>query len=676
MDPLYQFSQDEAFVQAVLELETEEEAPIKESISDSISWDIIDKDISDNISGCMESSDSDITIISNKKEDTMQTITISDSSDIECSFRDSGIFSEEENLIERIDDVINTEYDNITNDDIINEEDAVENSGDTSGEENSNIKYYLKNIFKLDKFRKNQKEIIQASLEGKDIFVLMPTGGGKSLCYQLPALINSGITIVVSPLLSLIQDQLKGLIQRDIIALALNSTISPSDRRMIYEVLYSKEILCKILYVTPELISQNEQFKTLLSHLVERNKLSRFVIDEAHCVSQWGYDFRPDYANLSQLKQKYKDIPIIALTATATPKVESDVKTVLGLKNPLTFRMSFNRSNLRYYVHPKSKTMDIEIVSFINTYYPDSCGIIYSLSKKECEMISERLNEKYNLKTSFYHAGLSKTERNNIQHAWNRGDFRIIVATIAFGMGIDKKDVRFVIHYSLPKSLEGYYQETGRAGRDGLESVCLLFYNFYDKRKIEFLIDKSEGTRATRQRLKEDVGQVVQYCENRVDCRRVQILAHFGEVFDSALCKGTCDNCEKQKKVCTVEVTEHANAILGLIFAVGKISMAQAIDVYRGSMNKKSMEFSECKFYGRGKSLRRNFVERIFRAMIVEGYLEERVEVGKMGFSWAYLIVKKRNIRIMKIETDCEEEKEIKKVKKENKKENKKKNKG
>ncbi|TBU02131.1 ATP-dependent DNA helicase [Hamiltosporidium magnivora] len=496
----------------------------------------------------------------------------------------------------------------------------------------------LRHIFKLQNFRENQEKIIENTLAKKDVFVLMPTGGGKSLCYQLPALLSDGLTVVVSPLLSLITDQVRNLLVKDIPALALNSSISLSEKKLIYDVLYKIPLVSKLLYVTPELIAKSAQFKSLMDFLISKKLLSRFVIDEAHCVSQWGYDFRPDYKDLSCLKKLFPCVPIMALTATATRKVENDIIKSLDLKNCNTFRMSFNRKNLRYYVHKKTKTVDIDIVSFINTYFPDSCGIIYCTSKKECEMMSERLNTKYNLKTHFYHAGLSTKERNAVQNGWNNSEYNIIIATIAFGMGIDKKDVRFVIHYSLPKSLEGYYQETGRAGRDSLESVCVLFYNYGDKKKIEFMIDRNDAGYDQKQRQKDDLRYVIQYCENSTDCRRELLLFHFNENFSKTECKGTCDNCERGFKGIKKDITKQCRELSQLLKSTNrKISVNQIVDVYRGSENKKSLEFEKNCFYGRGKDLKRGEVERIVRFMVTDGYFIEKIEVTVSGFSWAYL---------------------------------------
>lgn len=500
--------------------------------------------------------------------------------------------------------------------------------------------FYLRTVFKMKSFRTNQKEIIQACMSGKDVFVLMPTGGGKSICYQLPALASDGVTIVVSPLLSLVQDQVRNLLRKNVLALPINSSLTARERALVFEALSAEDMVCKIFYVTPELVAQSSLFHTALSGLIRRNRLKRFVIDEAHCVSQWGHDFRPDYKELGSIRLKYPNVPMIALTATATPKVEMDILENLRMRRCETFRMSFNRANLRYEVRPKTSTVELDIASFVQTHFPDCCGIIYCTSKRECEMISETLN-KY-LKTAFYHAGLTSRERNSVQEKWNNNEFKIIVATIAFGMGIDKKDVRFVIHYCIPKSLEGYYQETGRAGRDGMESMCVLFYTYSDKKKIDFMIEKGEGNSMQKQRQREDLKAVIQFCENKTDCRRMQVLAHFAEKFDPRMCRKTCDNCLRGL-VAKKDYTREAKDLVLLVYS-SKLTLCQAVDVYRGSANKKSLEFEGSEYYGKGRSLNRTAVERILRNLVSEGYLQEKIEcVGR--FSWSYLVVNRTDVR-------------------------------
>lgn len=527
--------------------------------------------------------------------------------------------------------------------------------------------FFLNKVFELQKFRGNQEEIIKACLDDQDVFVLMPTGGGKSICFQLPAMMQDGITVVVSPLLSLIQDQISNLLNKNIPAVALNSNCTSNEKALIMGALSTGHSV-KLVYVTPELLNKSGQFLNLLTGLYRRKKLCRFVIDEAHCVSQWGHDFRPDYKELGMLKRTFPTVPIIALTATATKKVELDVISSLGIQNCKLFRQSFNRNNLKYYVIRKSKKTLADIVSFVHTYYPNSPGIIYCTSKKACEEMSERLNEY--LKTTFYHAGLSKRERNNVQEMWNDGRVKIIVATIAFGMGIDKSDVRFVIHYTLPKSLEGYYQETGRAGRDGLESVCIMYYNYGDTKTIEFLIaNNSTTTPDQKNRQREELKYVVQYCENRTDCRRQLVLSHFGERFESKDCHKTCDNCERSLTI-TKDYTKQAKEILLMVESIGKISLIQAADAYRGANNKKSQEFSEAPFYGNGKNYKRGEIERILQHLVSHGNLENRATMSRGSkFAHSYLAYKRRleGAVILVQEEETETGKEDDKVKQSNK---------
>lgn len=515
--------------------------------------------------------------------------------------------------------------------------------------------FYLKTIFKLDEFRSNQKKIIESSLQGDDVFVLMPTGGGKSLCYQLPALINTGLTIVISPLLSLIQDQISSLLNKNIPAAALNSNCTVGERDLLYRCIRDTDFI-RLLYVTPELLNNSDRFKGILKSLYCANKVCRFVIDEAHCVSQWGHDFRPDYKELSKLKQSYPTVPIIALTATATKKVEIDIINVLNIQNCKIFKSSFNRPNLIYRVLPKTATTILDIVAFINSHYADSPGIIYCTSKKECEKMAEELSK--DLKITYYHGGLSKHDRIRIQEQWNNKTYNIIIATVAFGMGIDKPDVRFVIHYSLPKSLEGYYQETGRAGRDGLESICILYYSYADTKIINFLITRSYNTTVEqKQRQKEELFDVVRYCENKIECRRKQVLRYFNEEFSSDMCNKTCDNCITKTAGQKVDYTWDSKNIVQLIKnSTVKITLHQCADIYRGSRNKKTLQLLSNNNinnqFGQGKHLNRDIVIKIIQQLVTLGILEHKVERTKYNYGHSYLQIKNSNVKKVEIWID------------------------
>jgi len=392
------------------------------------------------------------------------------------------------------------------------------------------MKDLLKKYFGYDEFRPMQKDIIENTFQKKDSLVIMPTGAGKSLCYQIPALKFDGLTLVISPLISLMKDQVDGLKTNGINAEFINSSLSEYELADIKRRIHENKV--KILYIAPERFAL-EDFKIFLATL----QISLIAIDEAHCISEWGHDFRPDYRNLRFLKNFFPDVPIIALTATATEKVREDILLQLSLKNPQIFISSFNRENLNLIVLKKKNTFN-KILNLLKKHRNESV-IIYCFSRKDSENIAERLREN-GFNALPYHAGLNNETRKQNQELFIKDKVNIIVATIAFGMGINKPDVRMIIHHTFPKSLEGYYQEIGRAGRDGLPSDCIMFYSFGDKRKHEFFIDKiTEET--VKFNAKEKLNKIIKYCENK-SCRRKYILNYFGEIFPEENCNG-CDIC-------------------------------------------------------------------------------------------------------------------------------------
>ncbi|MBR9701430.1 ATP-dependent DNA helicase RecQ [Candidatus Pacearchaeota archaeon] len=392
------------------------------------------------------------------------------------------------------------------------------------------MKILLKKYFGYDNFRPMQEEIINKVLQKKDTFVLMPTGGGKSLCYQLPALKFEGITIVISPLISLMKDQVDNLKANGISAEYINSSLSFEEIIEIQRKIREKET--QILYIAPERLA-SEEFKSFLTAL----QISLIAIDEAHCISEWGHDFRQEYRNLKFLKIAFPRVPIIALTATATEKVKEDILKQLSLKEPQVFVSSFDRKNLNLIVIEKKRALN-KILAILKKYKKESV-IIYCFSRKDSENIAQRLREN-GFNALPYHAGLNNEIRKHNQELFIKDEVNIIVATIAFGMGIDKPDVRLIIHHTFPKTLEGYYQEIGRAGRDGIPSDCILFYSWGDKRKHEFFINQLTDE-FTQEKERVKLRKVMNYCEC-VSCRRKHVLRYFGENFPRDNCNG-CDIC-------------------------------------------------------------------------------------------------------------------------------------
>jgi ATP-dependent DNA helicase RecQ len=468
----------------------------------------------------------------------------------------------------------------------------------------------LKKYWGYTSFLPHQKEIIDSLLQGQDTIAIMATGGGKSLCYQLPALCLDGLTIVISPLISLMKDQVDDLNARGIPAAAYNSSLEYSDRKKIETDLKNNRI--RLLFLSPEKCMQQD-FLTFL----KKSPVRLFAIDEAHCISEWGHNFRPEYRQLSALKKHFPSVPLIALTATAIPTVRKDITQQLGLSGPREFVGSFNRKNLQYRVLPKK-----DVVNTLLTYvrhHKDDSGIIYCLSKKETEDLAERLR-KSGFPARAYHAGLSKKIRENVQDQFIHDNVAIVCATIAFGMGIDKPDVRFVIHYDVPKSIESYFQETGRAGRDGEVSECILFYSRGDVGKIRSLLE-SDGSDERFGRLAlRKLQDMAEYCESS-SCRRKLLLTYFGEEYSEENC-GSCDNCDHPKEM--IDGTAVAKKIVACVQQLpSPYGVALITDVLTGAKSSKvrNYHFDSLPAYATGKDYSKSQLRTWIGELIRQGYL-------------------------------------------------------
>ena len=511
------------------------------------------------------------------------------------------------------------------------------------------VKVAMKERFHLRGFRPNQLEAINATLSGKDTFVLMPTGGGKSLCYQLPSIITSGkthgVTVVISPLLSLMHDQVDHLQKLNVQALLFNGEMPTQHRKLVLSSLKDPQPqrFCQLLYITPEMVNQNAAVRSSLLDLHQRRQLARIVIDEAHCVSQWGHDFRPDYKQLGQLRREYRGVPLIALTATATENVKIDVMHNLDMDRCETFTQSFNRPNLSYEVRTKGKAKKVleDIAQTINTSYSGQTGIIYCLSKKNCETLAHALHKEHGIKAHHYHAAMEPEDKKRVQRDWQSGKYSVIVATIAFGMGIDKPDVRYVIHHTIPKSLEGYYQETGRAGRDGRKSGCILYYGYSDTSALRRMIDDGEGSFEQKERQHAMLRNVVQFCENRTDCRRVQVLNYFNESFTRENCAGGCDNCLSTSSFEVQDMSKYASAAINLVGQIQRhnVTLLHCVDILRGAKSKKISDMGHDRLseFGKGSHLDRGHLERLLYRLLGDNAIYEDNVMNKSGFANQYL---------------------------------------
>ena len=476
----------------------------------------------------------------------------------------------------------------------------------------------LQNFFGFDNFKGDQESIITNILEGNNTFVIMPTGGGKSICYQLPALMSEGTAIVISPLIALMKnqvDQLRAFGGNDSIAHFLNSSLNKSEITQVKSDLLSGQT--KLLYVAPESLAKQDNIEFL--NLI---KISFVAVDEAHCISEWGHDFRPEYRKIKQVIAGLgNNIPIIALTATATPKVQQDIMKNLGMTEATLFKSSFNRPNLFYEIRPK-RDITKEIIKYIKSN-PGKSGIIYCLSRKKVEEVAEALNLN-GISALPYHAGLDPKVRAETQDKFLMEDAEVIVATIAFGMGIDKPDVRFVIHHDVPKSMEGYYQETGRAGRDGGEGVCIAFYSQKDVDKLaKFMKDKPVSEREIGTQI---LKEVIDYAESGV-CRRKQILHYFGENFNETGCNCMCDNCKKPKKQFDVE--NHLSTLLKFIEKTGeKFDDAHLLNVFLGLETAQTIAYEHSKVpeFGIGKEDGELMWKSIVRQAVLNNFLFKDID--------------------------------------------------
>ncbi len=496
------------------------------------------------------------------------------------------------------------------------------------------IHHTLKTVFGFHQFRSPQQEVIERVVAGEDVFLVMPTGGGKSLCYQIPALHRDGVAIVVSPLIALMKDQVDALLANGVRAACFNSSLSTDEARSVSRQMASNEL--DLLYVAPERLMQPEFLERLATM-----KLALFAIDEAHCISQWGHDFRPEYTQLGRVRPLFPGVPMVAMTATADPETRKDIIRQLGIEQARVYVAGFDRPNITYTVMPKQKPL-AQLGAFLKGR-KDEAGIVYALSRKRVDQVAERLRAA-GFAAAAYHAGLPDAERRRVQDAFRRDDLRIVVATVAFGMGIDKPNIRYVVHYDMPKSVESYYQETGRAGRDGLPSEALMLFGMGDVMTARKLVENSDNAERIRIELQK-LNAMVAYAE-ALTCRRRALLAYFGDQRDQ-----DCDNCD----ICNdppqrFDASELARKALSCVYRVGeRFGARHVIDVLRGAKGQRIMDLhhNELSTYGIGAELSSVEWDNIFRQLIHLGYLvQDFSRFGALGLSPAARPVLKGEVQV------------------------------
>ncbi|KAJ7153695.1 ATP-dependent DNA helicase [Mycena filopes] len=479
----------------------------------------------------------------------------------------------------------------------------------------------LSHVFKLNDFRQDQLEAIIKTTSGRDTFILMPTGAGKSLCFQLPAVFesqrNRAMTVVISPLRSLISDQVEALVAKGINAVGVTSDTEDS---AVQEYLFNHDLRPALLYCTPEKVQKNASLYHGLIFLHREGLLGRFVIDEAHCITIWGEQFREAYRNLHTLRDNFPDVPIMTLTSTAGPADVAQITRSLNLKNTVFIRQSVNRPNLRYTVKPKPSNVSEDIVRYIKEGHHRDSGIIYRTGRAECVKLARTLANN-GINAAAYHAGMSVTDKRAVRLDWQRGTHLVIVATVALGMGIDKADVRFIIHCDIPKSLENFHQETGRAGRDGECAECVLYYTHQDLKYILDLGSSDTDGNPSFDYWKK-AAAIRDFCEEKEVCRRVLLMRHFGEEFDTEDCGNTCDNCANRDIVVSRDVSKEARSAVALVQTLDSkhenITLRQCVEVFRGRDTVDTRKNERClnPHYGAGSSLSHDLATLVFDKLL------------------------------------------------------------